>query len=101
MPHRIAAAGHSFGGSLTLLLAEREPSLRAAIVFGAAAGSWKSSLKLRSRLLTAVGDTNVPTFFIHAGNDFSIVPGKELAAEMAGSESRDALKSPAHRTDCD
>ncbi len=80
---RTAAAGHSFGGSLTLLLAEREPSLRAAIVFGAAAGSWESSLKLRSRLLAAVGHTNVPIFFIHAANDFSIAPGKALAAEMA------------------
>ena len=80
---RIAAAGHSFGGLLTLLLAEREPSLRAAIVFGAGARSWESSPKLRSRLLAAVGHTNVPIFFIHAANDFSIAPGKALAAEMA------------------
>jgi carboxymethylenebutenolidase len=101
--HRIAAAGHSFGGSLTVLLAEREPSLRAAIVFGAAAGSWESSLKLRSRLLAAVGHTNVPTFFIHAGNDFSIAPGKELAAEMArlGKPNRIKIYPPIGQTAID
>ena len=81
-PRRIAVAGHSFGGSLTLLAIEREASLRAAVVFGAAAGSWESSSKLRSRLLAAVEHTNVPVFFIHAANDFSVAPGKALAAEM-------------------
>ena len=35
-PHRIAVAGHSFGGQLTLLAAERDLSVRAAVTFGAA-----------------------------------------------------------------
>ena len=37
---RIAIAGHSFGGQVTLLAAERDNTLRAAVTFAAAAGSW-------------------------------------------------------------
>jgi dienelactone hydrolase len=36
---RMACVGHSFGGSLALILAERDPGLRAIVLFGAAAGS--------------------------------------------------------------
>jgi dipeptidyl aminopeptidase/acylaminoacyl peptidase len=36
---RVAVAGHSFGGQLTLLEAEHDPAIRAAVTFGAAAGS--------------------------------------------------------------
>jgi dienelactone hydrolase len=79
----VAVVGHSFGGSLTLLVAERDSTLRAAVVFGGAAGSWEHSPPLRARLLTAVDRTAVPIFFIHAANDYSVAPGKALAAEMA------------------
>lgn len=79
---RVAVAGHSFGGQLTLLLTERDTSVRAAVVFGAAAASWESSPKLRARLLAAVGGANAPVFFIHAANDYSVAPGTALAAEM-------------------
>lgn len=80
---RLAVAGHSFGGSLTILLAERDSSLAAAVDFAGAAGSWESSPQLRARLLAAVASTRVPIFFIHAANDYSVAPGKALAAEMA------------------
>ena len=79
---RIAIVGHSFGGQLTLLLTERDSSVRAAVVFGAAAASWDSSPKLQARLIAAVGNTDVPVFFIHAANDYSTAPGTALAAEM-------------------
>ena len=79
---RVALAGHSFGGSLTLILAERDTAVRAAVVFGAAAGSWPSSPPLQARLLAAVGHTRAPVFFIHAANDLSVAPGKALAGEM-------------------
>lgn len=36
---RIAVVGHSFGGQLTLLAAERDTSLRAAVTFSAAAST--------------------------------------------------------------
>jgi dienelactone hydrolase len=66
-PRRVAVAGHSFGGSLTLLMAEREPGLRAAVDFAGAAGRWEGSPPLQARLLAAVGAAKVPVFFIHAG----------------------------------
>lgn len=80
---RVAIAGHSFGGSLTLLLAERDSSVTAAVVFAGAAAGWETSPELRARLITAVDATTVPIFFIHAANDYSVAPGKALAAEMA------------------
>ncbi len=79
---RVAVAGHSFGGSLTLLLAERDTALRAAVVFGGSAGSWDRSPQLRSRLLGAVGRTTAPVFFIQAANDYSTAPAEVLSAEM-------------------
>lgn len=61
----VAVIGHSFGGSLTLLLAEREPNLRAVVVFSGAAYSWDRSAQLRDRLFAAVARIAAPVFFIH------------------------------------
>src|SRR5215468_7986170 len=47
---RIAIAGHSFGGQLTLLAAERNTSVRAAVTFAAAANSWEHSAELHDQL---------------------------------------------------
>lgn len=80
---RIAVVGHSFGGSLTVLLAERDPSIRAIVTFGAVGYSWDRSPDLRARLTKAAGRMAAAAFFIHAENDFSIGPGKSLAAEMS------------------
>jgi len=80
---QIAAAGHSFGGALTLFLAQRDSGLAAVVDFGGAAGSWERSPQLRARLLDAVAGTTAPVFFIHTANDYSVAPGKALAAEMA------------------
>jgi len=73
----VGAVGHSFGGSLTVLLAEREPNLRAIIVFSGAAYSFDRSPALRARLLTAIDRIAVPVFFIHAENDYSLSSGKD------------------------
>lgn len=81
-PQRVAVAGHSFGGPLSLLVAEREPALRAVAFFAGAAASWKRSPALRARLLTAVKRIAAPVFFIYAANDYSTAPGERLAAEM-------------------
>lgn len=78
---RMAVAGHSFGGSLTLLLAARDATLRAAVVFAGAAYSWDLSPELRARLLAAVRQAP-PVFFVHAANDYSTASGKALAEEM-------------------
>ncbi len=78
----VAAIGESFGGSLTVLLAERDPILRAVVVFSSGGYSWDRSPLLRARLLAAVDRTAVPIFFIHAANDYSLA-GKALDAELA------------------
>lgn len=78
----IAVAGHSFGGQLTLLAAERDGAVRAAVTFGAAANSWERSPELRERLLMAVRKTSAPIMLIHAANDYSTAAGTALAAEL-------------------
>ena len=78
---RIAIAGHSFGGSLSLLLAAREPVIRAVVLFASTARSWDRSPDLRARLLTAARTMGAPVLFIHAANDYSTAPGTVLAAE--------------------
>jgi carboxymethylenebutenolidase len=79
---RVAVAGHSFGGQLTLLAAERDSTVRAAVTFGAAANSWQRSPELRERLLTAVGKTSAAVMLIHAANDYDTIAGTALAAEL-------------------
>ncbi len=81
-PRHIAVAGHSFGGQLTLLAAERDRSVRAAISFAAAANSWPDSPELRQELLTAVRRTTAPIMLIQAANDYSTAPGRALAEEL-------------------
>ena len=76
----VATVGHSFGGSLAVLLAEREPNLRAVVVFSGAGYSFDRSPELRARLLTAIDRIAAPVFFIHAENDFSLSSGKTLDA---------------------
>jgi len=78
--HEIAVIGHSFGGALTLLMAEREPKLRAVVIFSGAGYSFDRSPELRRRLLTAIVHIAAPVFFIHAENDYSLSSGKTLDA---------------------
>jgi carboxymethylenebutenolidase len=80
---RLGVVGHSFGGSLTVLLAEREPKLRAVVVFSAAGYSFDRSPELRARLLAAIDHVAAPVFFIHAENDYSLSSGKALDARRA------------------
>lgn len=81
-PRRIAMAGHSFGGSLSLLVAARDPTMRALVIFGGAAASWDQSPELQARLRGAVERIRAPVFFIHAANDYSVAPGTALADDM-------------------
>jgi carboxymethylenebutenolidase len=91
-PNRIAIAGHSFGGQLTLLAAARDNSVRAAVTFGAAAASWKDWPELRERLLSAVRKTSAPLMLIHASNDYSTAPGSALASERKRISKPEVLK---------
>jgi dienelactone hydrolase len=97
---RVAIVGHSFGGSLSVLMTEREPTLRAAVVFSTAGYSWDRSPELRARLLEAARRTVVPLFFIHAENDYSTNSGKLLDAELGrlGKPHRLKIYPPVGRT---
>jgi len=79
---RLAIVGHSFGGQLTLLAAERDNTVGAAVTFAAAAGSWERSLELRERLGAAADQTTAPIMLIQAANDYSTAPSQELADEL-------------------
>jgi dienelactone hydrolase len=81
-PRKIAIVAHSFGGSLTILQAEKERDLRALVIFSGAGYGWDRSPELRSRLLDAIAHVRAPVFFIHAANDYSLNPGKELDARL-------------------
>lgn len=96
----VAAIGHSFGGSLTVLLAEREPNLRAVVVFSGSGYSFDRSPELRARLLAAVDHIAAPVFFIHAENDYSLSSGKVLDArrEQIGKPHRLKIYPPIGHT---
>jgi dienelactone hydrolase len=89
---RIAVVGHSFGGQLTILAAERDIAGRAAVTFGAAANFWTKSPELQNRLLAAVKAANGPIMLIHAANDYDTTPGRDLAAELERRHKRFLLK---------
>ena len=92
----VAVIGHSFGGSLTVLMAEREPDLRAVVVFSGAGYSFDRSSELRARLLAAIDHIAAPVFFIHAENDYSLSSGKVLDArrELIGKPHRLKIYPP-------
>ena len=79
---RIAVVGHSFGGQITLLAAERDNTVRGVVTFAAAAGSWERSPELRERLRAAAEKTAAPIMLIQAANDYSTAPSYALADEL-------------------
>ncbi len=82
-PRNIVIIGQSFGASLSLIQAEREPNVRAVLSFSGSGYSWERSPELRERLFAAMARIKAPVFFIHAENDYSLRPGKELDARLA------------------
>jgi carboxymethylenebutenolidase len=96
----VAAIGDSFGGSLTVLLAEREPNLRSVVVFSGSGYSFDRSPELRARLLAAIDRVAAPIFFIHAENDYSLSFGKVLDArrEQIGKPHRLKIYPPIGHT---
>jgi dienelactone hydrolase len=79
----VSVVGDSFGSSLTLMVAEHEPALRAIVVFATAGYSWERSPELRARLLASVGLLTTPVFFIHAANDYTTASGATLDARLS------------------
>jgi len=63
-------------------MAEREPDLRAVVLFSTAGYSWDRSPELRERLLAALAHVQAPMFFIHAANDYTTASGTALDARL-------------------
>jgi len=80
--HRMAIVGHSFGGSLALLVAAQDPGLKAVVVFSGGGYSWNLSPQLQTSLISAVKKTPAPIMMIHSQNDYSISPGQALDSVM-------------------
>ena len=91
-PERIAVAGHSFGGQLSLLAAERDKTIRAVVTFGAAADSWERSPELRERLTNAVRLTHAAIMLTHAENDFGTSAARAMSDELARVHKPHSLK---------
>ena len=80
---RLVVAGHSFGGQLTLLEAAHDRTIRTAVTFGAAAGSWDGSPELRDRLIDTLSALSVPVMLIQAANDHSLSPSIAMEKELS------------------
>jgi poly(3-hydroxybutyrate) depolymerase len=76
-PNGIAVTGVSYGGIQTLLTAEKNLGLRAAIPFAPGAMSWANP-QLQQREIEAVRRAKVPLFLLQARNDYSIGPSETL-----------------------
>lgn len=95
--NRIAVAGWSYGGSLTVFAAERNLPIRAAVNCAGGALSWKQSPDLRERMLRSVRAARVPIYLIQAENDYDLNPSRALAQEMEQAKKPHQLKIfPAH-----
>ena len=81
--NRVALAGCSFGGIETLLAAERNLGLRAAIDFEGAAIMWAKTPPLQERMKRAARAAAVPVLFIQAENDYDTTPSRVLGEQMA------------------
>jgi len=79
---RIVVAGWSYGGIQTLLGAERGAGYRAAVALSPAAMSWEGNPMLRTRLLEAVGKTEIPVLLLQPPKDNSLEPSRALGAEF-------------------
>ena len=78
--NRIAMTGISFGGTQTILAAEKGLGIRAFLPFAPAAQSWNPVLA--DRLKRAVRKARAPIFIIQAQNDYSVEPAKVLGSEL-------------------
>ncbi|MEM7446449.1 MAG: dienelactone hydrolase family protein [Pseudomonadota bacterium] len=82
---RIGVMGSSFGGTVSLLAAAKEPGFRCMIDFAGAAMNWEKAPRLRQYMLEMAGQLTQPSFLIQAENDYSIGPTEDIAAALADS----------------
>jgi dienelactone hydrolase len=86
-PNRIAVAGNSFGGVLTVFGAEHG-SYCAAVNSAGGAQSWAKAPVLQTAMARSVRNARVPIFFFQAANDYDLSPSRVLSDTMraAGKE---------------
>ena len=84
-PDHLGVMGSSFGGTVTLLAAAKDPAFRCAVEFAGAAMNWDRTPGLRALMHAAAGRLTQPVFFLQAANDYSVRPTHELAAGLDGS----------------
>jgi len=85
--NRIAVAGNSFGGILTVLGAEHG-SYCAAVNSAGGAQSWADAPALQRMMEKSVRNARAPIFFFQAANDYDLAPSRVLSQAMkaAGKE---------------
>ena len=76
---RIATAGNSFGGIITVLAAKQVPFCAAVDVAGGA-HTW--SAPVAAGMKEAVRQSQAPIFFFQAANDYTVEPTQQLGDEM-------------------
>jgi carboxymethylenebutenolidase len=79
---RVAVAGCSFGGIVSLFAAERGTGIQAVVDFAGGAMSWAYMPELQERMKQAARAAKVPVFFVQAENDFNTAPSLVLSEEM-------------------
>ena len=79
---RIVVAGCSFGGIQTLLAAEGNRGIKAALPISPAAENWDHNAPLRARLISGVSAIHIPVFLIQPPRDASLGPARDLGAEF-------------------
>ncbi|MFO1463247.1 MAG: acetylxylan esterase [bacterium] len=83
---RIFMTGHSMGGQLTLLVAEKNAELnlgiRAFLAFSPGAAGWNDILE--PRLIHAVTDATAPIFLMQPEGDLSLSPSQVLGPILQG-----------------
>jgi carboxymethylenebutenolidase len=78
---QIAVMGNSFGGIETLLGAEKAPYC-AAVDASGGAESWGLAPQLQSAMIRAASNSQSPTFFFQAENDYDLRPSRLLSEAM-------------------
>ena len=89
---RIAVAGNSFGGIMTMITVERDTGFRAALDFAGAAQTWKEAPQVRALMLHAATNARVPVFFGQAENDYDLTPSRALGAAMTAAKKPNTVR---------